>query len=113
MPGDVYRFDGIRFVRWPSPPPGPAGNVFADRAGRLWVVARELVHPGEMLLKEFLEPLGVSQVEAAGRMNVPFERLDAIVTGRRGASGCVAPRSRRCADSLHARNSGVITLVTS
>lgn len=36
-------------------------------------------HPGEMLLKEFLEPLGVSQVEAAKRMRVSFQRLNAIV----------------------------------
>ena len=35
---------------------------------------RPPTHPGEMLLKEFLEPLGVSQVEAATRMNIPFQR---------------------------------------
>ena len=40
-------------------------------------------HPGEMLLKEFLEPLGVTQ-EAAKRMSIPFQRLNAIVKGRRG-----------------------------
>ena len=45
---------------------------------------RPPTHPGEMLLKEFLEPLGVSQVEAANRMNIPFQRLNAIVKGRRG-----------------------------
>ena len=39
-----------------------------------------------MLLKEFLEPLGVSQVEAAKRMRIPFQRLNAIVKGRRGVS---------------------------
>jgi signal transduction histidine kinase/ligand-binding sensor domain-containing protein len=43
LPGDVYRFDGVRFVRWPVPP-GPSGKVFADSAGGLWVTARELVH---------------------------------------------------------------------
>jgi len=32
---------------------------------------RPPTHPGEMLLKEFLEPLGVSQVEAAKRMSIP------------------------------------------
>ena len=35
---------------------------------------RPPTHPGEMLLKEFLEPLGVSQVEAATRMSIPFQR---------------------------------------
>jgi hypothetical protein len=48
-------------------------------------------HPGEMLLREFLEPLGVSQVEAARRMNIPFQRLTAIV---RGVVASV--RIRRC-----------------
>jgi addiction module HigA family antidote len=43
-----------------------------------------------MLLKEFLEPLGVSQVEAAKRMGVPFQRLNAIVKGRRSVSADTA-----------------------
>lgn len=51
---------------------------------------RPPTHPGEMLLKEFLEPLGVSQVEAASRMNVPFQRLNAIVKRRRGVSADTA-----------------------
>ena len=52
---------------------------------------RPPTHPGEMLLKEFLEPLEVSQVEAATRMNIPFQRLNAIVKGR-GRSARI-PRS--------------------
>ena len=51
---------------------------------------RPPTHPGEMLLKEFLEPLGVSQVEAARRMNIPFQRLNAIIKGRRGVSADTA-----------------------
>jgi addiction module HigA family antidote len=51
---------------------------------------RPPTHPGEMLLKEFLEPLGVSQVEAAARMDIPFQRLNAIVKGRRGVSADTA-----------------------
>jgi predicted XRE-type DNA-binding protein len=35
-----------------------------------------------MLLEEFLKPLDVSQVEAARRMNIPFQRLNAIIKGR-------------------------------
>ncbi len=53
---------------------------------------RPPTHPGEMLLKEFLEPLGVSQVDAAGRMGVPFQRLNSIVRGRRGVSADTAIR---------------------
>ena len=51
---------------------------------------RAPTHPGEMLLKEFLEPLGVSQVEAADRMKIPFQRLNAIVKGRRAVSADTA-----------------------
>lgn len=51
---------------------------------------RPPTHPGEMLLKEFLEPLGVSQVDAANRMNIPFQRLNAIVKGRRSVSADTA-----------------------
>lgn len=51
---------------------------------------RPPTHPGEMLLKEFLEPLGVSQVEAARRMRIPFQRLNAIVKARRGVSADTA-----------------------
>ena len=53
---------------------------------------RPPTHPGEMLLKEFLEPLDVSQVEAARRMNVPFQRLNAIIKGRRAVSADTALR---------------------
>ena len=51
---------------------------------------RPPTHPGGMLLKEFLEPLGVSQVEAARRMHIPFQRLNAIIKGRRGVSADTA-----------------------
>ena len=51
---------------------------------------RPPTHPGEMLLKEFLEPLGVSQVDAAQRMRVPFQRLNAIVKGRHAVSADTA-----------------------
>lgn len=51
---------------------------------------RPPTHPGEMLLKEFLQPLGVSQVEAAARLQIPFQRLNAIVNGRRAVSADTA-----------------------
>ena len=47
---------------------------------------RPPTHRREMLLKEFLEPHGVSHVDAAKRMNISFRRLNAIVSGRRGVS---------------------------
>ena len=51
---------------------------------------RPPTHPGDMLLREFLEPLGVSQAEAATRMSIPFQRLNRIVKGRRAVSADTA-----------------------
>jgi antitoxin HigA-1 len=53
---------------------------------------RPPTHPGEMLLKEFLEPLEVSQVDAATRMGVPFQRLNSLINGRRGVTADTALR---------------------
>ena len=43
-------------------------------------------HPGEVLLKEFLEPLGVTQKGLAAHIGVPLQRVNEIVRGRRGVS---------------------------
>lgn len=51
---------------------------------------RAPTHPGEMLLKEFLEPAHVTQVKAAKRMGIPFQRLNSIIRGRRGVSASTA-----------------------
>jgi len=42
------------------------------------------VHPGEVLLEEFLNPLGLSQVAFAGHIGVPVQRVNEIVRGKRG-----------------------------
>ncbi len=47
---------------------------------------RPPTHPGEMLLKEFLEPLGVSQRAFADHLDWTYARLNEIVKGRRGVS---------------------------
>ena len=44
---------------------------------------RKPVSPGEVLLKEFLDPLCLSQVELARRMNVPIQRVNIIIKGKR------------------------------
>lgn len=41
-------------------------------------------HPGEILLEEFLNPLGLSQVAFAGHIGVPVQRINEIVRGKRG-----------------------------
>ena len=43
-------------------------------------------HPGEVLLEEFLEPLEVTQVDLAAHLEVPVQRVNEIVRGRRGVS---------------------------
>lgn len=44
---------------------------------------RKPVHPGEVLLEEFLKPLGLSQVELASRMGVPIQRVNTLINGKR------------------------------
>lgn len=44
---------------------------------------RKPVHPGEILLEEFLKPNGMSQVELARRMGVPIQRANTLINGRR------------------------------
>lgn len=41
-------------------------------------------HPGEILLEEFLKPLGVTQVDFAAHIGVPVQRVNEIVRGKRG-----------------------------
>lgn len=50
------------------------------------------VHPGEMLLEEFLKPLGVSQSAFAIRLGVSFPRLNEIVRGKRAVTPDTALR---------------------
>jgi addiction module HigA family antidote len=44
---------------------------------------RKPTHPGEILLAEFLQPMGISQVELAKRMKVPIQRVNTLVNGKR------------------------------
>ena len=48
------------------------------------------VAPGEILLEEFLKPLGLGQVEAARRLGVSLNRLNEIVLGKRGITADTA-----------------------
>jgi addiction module HigA family antidote len=40
-------------------------------------------HPGEVLLEEFLKPMGISQNAFAKHIKVPFRRINEIVNGKR------------------------------
>ena len=44
---------------------------------------RKPSHPGELLLREFLEPMRLSQVELARRMGVPVQRVNTLIHGKR------------------------------
>lgn len=47
---------------------------------------REPTHPGEMLLKEFLEPMGISQTAFSHHLGWTYARLNDIIHKRRGVT---------------------------
>ena len=53
------------------------------------------IHPGEVLLEDFLQPLGVSQYRLAKDIAVPPRRVNEIVHGLRGISADTALRLAR------------------
>src|SRR5947209_19590522 len=53
------------------------------------------IHPGEVLLEEFLSPLGVSQYRLAKETSVPPRRINEIVKGMRSVSADTALRLSR------------------
>lgn len=53
---------------------------------------RQPTHPGEMLLEEFLNPMGLSQRELADGIRVPYQRVNELVNGRRGITPSTALR---------------------
>jgi addiction module HigA family antidote len=50
------------------------------------------IHPGEVLLEEFLKPMGLSQNHLALRIGVPARRINEIVLGKRGITADTALR---------------------
>jgi len=53
------------------------------------------VHPGEILQKEFLEPMDLSQNRLALALGVPARRINEIVLGKRGVTADTALRLTR------------------
>ena len=53
------------------------------------------VHPGEILVKEFLEPFGLTQYRLAKDISVPPRRINEIVQGQRGVTADTALRLAR------------------
>ena len=53
------------------------------------------IHPGEILLEEFLEPMGISQYRLAKATSVPARRINEIVHGKRSITADTALRLSR------------------
>ena len=53
---------------------------------------REPTHPGEMLLEEFLKPMELSQRDLADGIQVPYQRVNELINGRRGVTPGTALR---------------------
>ena len=47
---------------------------------------RKPTHPGEILLEEFLKPMGMTQQQLAGRLKVPVQRINTLVNEKRGVT---------------------------
>jgi antitoxin HigA-1 len=56
------------------------------------------LHPGEILRKEFLDPMGLSQNRLAMALHVPARRINEIVLGKRGVTADTALRLSRYFD---------------
>jgi addiction module HigA family antidote len=56
---------------------------------------RQPTHPGEMLLEEFLTPMGMTQRELADAIQVPYQRVNELVNQRRGVTPSTALRLAR------------------
>jgi len=53
------------------------------------------IQPGEILLEEYLKPIGVGQIEAARKLGISLNRLNEIVLGKRGITADTALRLGR------------------
>ena len=53
---------------------------------------RTPTHPGEMLLEEFLIPMGITQRDLAKAIHVPYQRINDLVNGWRGVTTSSALR---------------------
>jgi addiction module HigA family antidote len=49
-------------------------------------------HPGYILLKEFLEPMGISQQQLADKLHVPYQRINEIINHSSGITPSTALR---------------------
>ena len=55
-------------------------------------MSRYSTHPGEMLLEEFLTPMGLSQKDLAKGIHVPYQRVNELINRKRGITPSTALR---------------------
>ena len=53
---------------------------------------RAPAHPGEMLIEEFLKPMGITQKQLSLAIHVPFQRINELDNGKRGITPSTALR---------------------
>ena len=70
-------------------------TTIEDGGGRRLPRNRPPTHPGEMLLEEFVKPLGLTQTELARRLGISYPRLNEIVNGKRSVTPDTALRLAR------------------
>jgi antitoxin HigA-1 len=58
--------------------------ITTDKRRAMLPLHRVSTHPGQVLLKEFLDPLELTQVKLAKALNVPQNRINELVRGKRG-----------------------------
>ncbi len=56
---------------------------------------RTPTHPGEMLLEDFLKPMGLTQQQLADGIHVPYQRINELINGKRGVTPSTALRLSR------------------
>jgi antitoxin HigA-1 len=74
--------------------PSRATSPLSQSARRL-PRQRPPTHPGQMLLEEFLKPLGVSHSALAARLGISFPRMNEIIRGKRSVTPDTALRLSR------------------
>lgn len=75
------------------------GKVPLVRPQQGWDYQRVTTSPGEMLVEEFLKPLGISQNQLALRTSLPMSRISAIIHGKRSITAETALKFARFFDN--------------
>jgi addiction module HigA family antidote len=60
---------------------------------------RRPTHPGAVLFEDFLQPLAISQREAAERLHISYPRMNEIINGKRSVTPETALRLSRYTDT--------------